>query len=238
MILLRSLVFALVFYVWSATLAILGLPLLWLAPRSWVVGLMRFWAGSTNGLLAAICGVRVEIRGREHLPAGRALIAAKHQCMLDTTAPLTVLADAAYVMKQELMRIPVYGWYARATRMIVVDRDANAKALRRLLSEARDRIADERQVVIFPEGHRMAPGAAPDYKPGVAALYRDLGLSCIPMATNSGVHWPAHGFLRRPGLIVYEFLAPIPAGLPRAEFMRTLEGRLEGASRALLNAEE
>jgi 1-acyl-sn-glycerol-3-phosphate acyltransferase len=234
MMLLRSLLFALVFYVWSAAVGILGLPLLWLAPRSWVVGWMRFWAASSTGLVAAICGVRVEIRGREHLPAGPALIAAKHQCMLDTMAPFAVFDDAAYVMKQELMRIPVYGWYTRRSKMIAIDREANAKALRQLLSDTRKCIADDRQVVIFPEGHRTAPGAKGDYKPGVAAVYRDLGLPCIPMATNSGVHWPAHGFLRRPGVIVYEFLPPIPVGLARAQFMRTLEQRLESASAALL----
>ena len=92
-------------------MGILGLPVVWLAPRSWVVGWMRFWAASSTGLVAVICGVRVEIRGREHLPAGPALIAAKHQCMLDTMAPFAIFDDAAYVMKQELMRIPVYGWY-------------------------------------------------------------------------------------------------------------------------------
>jgi 1-acyl-sn-glycerol-3-phosphate acyltransferase len=234
MIWFRSLLFTVVFYAWSATLALGGLPLLWLAPRSWVMGFMRFWAASSTRLVAVVCGVRVEIRGREHLPTGPALIAAKHQCMLDTVAPFAILNDAAYVMKKELMRIPVYGWYSRVAGMIVVDREANAKALRQLLAEARECIADERQVVIFPEGHRMAPGAKGDYKPGVAAIYRDLGLPCIPMATNSGVHWPAHGFLRRPGVIVYEFLAPIPAGLPRAEFMRILEERIETASAALL----
>jgi 1-acyl-sn-glycerol-3-phosphate acyltransferase len=236
MIVMRSLLYVLVFYLWSGTLAIVGLPLLWLAPRGWAGAVMRFWARTVVALLAPICGVRVEIRGRERLPEGRALIAAKHQCMLDTIAPLMVFSDAAYVMKRELMRIPVYGWYARRTRMIVVDRDANAKALRQLLTDTRARLADERQVVIFPEGHRMAPGAKGDYKPGVAALYRDLGMACIPMATNSGVHWPAHGFLRRPGVIVYEFLEPIPPGLRRAEFMRILEERLEAASTRLLSA--
>jgi 1-acyl-sn-glycerol-3-phosphate acyltransferase len=234
MMLLRSFLFALLFYVWSAAVGILGMPLLWLAPRSWVVGWMRLWATSSTGLVAAICGVRVEIRGREHLPTGPALIAAKHQCMLDTIAPFAIFDDAAYIMKQELMRIPVYGWYTRRSRMIAIDREANAKALRQMLADTRQCISDGRQVLIFPEGHRMAPGAKADYKPGVAALYRDLGMPCIPMATNSGVHWPAHGFLRRPGVIVYEFLAPIPAGLPRAEFMRVLEARLEAASTALL----
>lgn len=235
MILLRSLVYAVLFYLWSAALAIGGLPLLWLAPRRRVMAFMKFWAGSIVVLLEWVCGIRVEIRGREHLPSGRALIAAKHQCMFDTMAPLPVLPDAAYVMKRELMNIPVYGWYCARTRMIVVDRDANAKALRRLLADARQSLADERQMVIFPEGHRMAPGAKADYKPGVAGLYRDLGVPCVPMATNSGVHWPAHGLLRRPGVIVYEFLPPIPPGLARAAFMRTLEDRLETASTALLD---
>jgi 1-acyl-sn-glycerol-3-phosphate acyltransferase len=231
----RSLAFAVIFYAWSAVLAVLGLPLIWLAPRAWVVRWMKLWAASSTWLVGAICGVRVDIRGREHLPAGPALIAAKHQCMLDTMAPFAVFADAAYVMKRELMRIPVYGWYSRRADMIVIDREANAKALRQLLADARRAIADQRQIVIFPEGHRIAPGAKGDYKPGVAAIYRDLALPCVLMATNSGEHWPAHGFLRRPGVIVYEFLAPIPAGLPRADFMQLLETRLEAASTALLD---
>lgn len=234
MIVARSLLYTLVFYLWSALLALGGLPLLWLAPRPWVMGYMRSWARVVTWLLAAICGVRVEIRGREHLPPGPALIAAKHQCMFDTIAPLRAFSDPAYVMKHELLRIPVYGWYCARTGMIVVDRDANATALRRLMADARDRLRQGRQVVIFPEGHRMAPGAAADYKPGVAALYRDLEIPCIPMATNSGMHWPAHGFLRRPGAIVYEFLPAIPPGLHRGAFMRTLEERLETASTALL----
>jgi len=174
------------------------------------------------------------VRGNEHLPPGAALIGAKHQCMFDTMAPLAVFSDAAYVMKKELLSIPFYGWYARKVGMLVVDREAHAKALRTLIAQARTRIAKGRQVVIFPEGHRTAPGTRGDYKPGVAALYRDLGLPCIPMATNSGVHWPAHGLLRRPGVIVYQFLEPIQAGLRRGEFMRILEERLETASSLLL----
>lgn len=229
----RSLLFAALFYLWSVAAAIALLPFL-LAPRRWMARAMSLWASAVIALLRAICGVRVEFRGRQHLPAGAALIGAKHQCMFDTMAPLSIFADAAYVMKKELLNIPVYGWYARKVGMLVVDRQAHAKALRELVAGARDRIADGRQVVIFPEGHRTAPGARGDYKPGVAALYRDLGLACIPMATNSGVHWPAHGFIRRPGRIVYEFLEPIPAGLRRAEFMRILEARLEAASAALL----
>jgi len=233
MIVARSLLFVAVFYLVSTATAVAMLPLL-VCPRRWMILAMGFWAGVTTFLLRLICGVRLEIRGREHLAAGAGLIAAKHQCMFDTMGPLSVFHDCAYVMKRELLIIPFYGWYCRKAGMIAIDRDAHAKALRALIADAKACADDGRQIVIFPEGHRMAPGEAPDYKPGVAALYRALDLPCTPLATNSGVHWPAHGFIRKPGVIVYQFLEPIPAGLPRTAFMRTLEERLEAASTALL----
>jgi 1-acyl-sn-glycerol-3-phosphate acyltransferase len=229
----RSLAFIGAFYLWSAAAAIAMIPLL-VAPRRWMLRATSFWARGVTGLLRWICGVRVEVRGRQHLPAGAALIAAKHQCMFDTMGPLAVFTDACYVMKKELLRIPFYGWYCWKAGMIAIDREGGAKALRKLRSDAAARLKQDRQLVVFPEGTRTAPGAAGDYKPGVAALYRDLGLPCIPMATNSGMHWPAHGYIRRPGVIVYEFLEPIAAGLQRREFTAVLEARLEAASQALL----
>src|SRR5262249_40780239 len=162
------------------------------------------------------------------------LIAAKHQGMFDTIGPFSYLPDACFVLKKELLSIPFYGWHAKKARMIPLDREGSSKALKDLMRAARDRLSEPRQVVIFPEGTRTAPGAPPDYKPGVAALYRDLGLPCTPMATNSGVHWPAHGFLRRPGTIVFEFLPAIPPGLKRDEFMHELQDRIETASNRLL----
>ena len=134
------------------------------------------------------------------------------------------------------MWIPFMGWYSDLSGMIVIDRGGHSTALRKMMTDARDRLDDGRQLVIFPEGHRQDPGAAPDYKPGIAALYRDLDIPCIPVATNSGVHWPAHGFLRKPGTVVYQYLEPIPAGLKRAAFMALLEERIETASGALLRA--
>lgn len=233
MILARSILFVGLFYLWSTAMALCMAPLL-LGPSRWVLAMARLWSWGTLVLVQAACNVRVEIRGREHLPPGAALIAAKHQCMLDTMAPLEVLANASYVMRKELLRIPFYGLFCSKAGMIVVDREGGSGALRKLIADTREKIGHGRQVVIFPEGHRMAPGMTGDYKPGIAALYRDLGLPCTPMATNSGAHWPAHGILRRPGLIVYEFLPAIPPGLHRGEFMRTLKARLESASTALL----
>lgn len=232
MIAVRSFLFVALFYLWSATVAIGATPIL-LGPPRWTLGLFRIWSLGIIALLR-VCGIRLEVRGREHIPQGAALVAPKHQCMFDVFAQLAVLPASCYVMKKELVRIPWFGWYAKKVGTIVVDREAGATALRHLVREAKARFAEARQVVIFPEGHRNPPGLAGDYKPGVAALYRELDIAVHPVATNSGVHWPAHGFLRKPGVIVFEYLEPIPAGLKRAEFMRLLEERIETASKSLL----
>jgi 1-acyl-sn-glycerol-3-phosphate acyltransferase len=229
----RSLIFQLAFYGFTTFVAITMLPTL-IMPRRACMWMIRTWGQSVTLLLRLICGVRVEVRGRQHLPTGAALIAAKHQCMFDIFGVFAFLPDGFFVMRKEFMRIPLFGWYAAKAGMVVIDREGQAKALRQMVADAHERMKEARQLVIFPEGHRGEPGVAGDYRPGVAALYRDLGIACTPLALNTGAHWPAHGILRRPGVIVFEFLEPIPAGLKRAEFMRTLQDRLETASNALL----
>ena len=234
MILVRSFLFAAVFYLWSVLYAIALVPVL-AAPRSWMLAGMRLWSQSVNLLLRVICGIRVEVRGREHVPAGDALIAAKHQTMFDVFVQFGVLRGSLFVFKKELLIIPIFGWIALRIGSIVVDREGQSAALRDMVRRAREQFRlGDRQLVIFPEGTRKAPGAPPDYKPGVAALYRELEVPVHPVATNAGVHWPAHGFIRRPGVIVYEYLEPLPPGLKRAEFMRLLQDRIETASDRLL----
>jgi 1-acyl-sn-glycerol-3-phosphate acyltransferase len=132
------------------------------------------------------------------------------------------------------MRLPILGWYAARAGMIPIDRGGGSKTVRALNAAVLDRLTHARQIVIFPEGTRQEPGAAPAYKSGVAGLYRDLAFPCTPMATNSGLFWPPKGLIRRPGLCIYEFLEPIPPGLKRGEFMRLLQERIETASAALL----
>jgi 1-acyl-sn-glycerol-3-phosphate acyltransferase len=231
---LRSLVFIGWLYLSMALFAVGLSPALLMPyrPAMWVI---RNWSRFVLFGLRWIAGVKVEFRGLEHRPTGPALIAGKHQGMLDVIAPFAVLPDNCFIMKKELLPLPFFGWFAWKTKMIAVDRSAHAKALKDMVKQARARHAEGRQLLIFPEGTRVEVGALPDYKPGIAALYRDLDVPCTPMATNSGVHWPAHGFRRYPGTIVFEFLPAIPAGLKRAEFMETLEARIEGASNALLS---
>jgi 1-acyl-sn-glycerol-3-phosphate acyltransferase len=229
----RSVIFVVLFYLWSVTWVLLILPLM-VAPKRWIVRSWTVWARVIMLLLRVVCGIRVEVRGRQYMPTGRALIAAKHQCMFDVFAQFAWLPYSCFITKRELMWIPLFGWYAQKAQMIAVDRAGHAKALRKMVADARERFAEERQLVIFPEGTRSAPGQPGDYKPGIAALYRELDVPVTLVATNAGVHWPRHGILRRPGTIVYEYLEPIPPGLKRAEFMRTLQDRIETASTALL----
>jgi 1-acyl-sn-glycerol-3-phosphate acyltransferase len=233
MILARSLIFVGLFYLWSIAVGLAALPLL-LAPRRWMVGVIRTWARGVILLLRACCGISVELRGRQNLPVGRALVAAKHQCMFDVFAQFAWLSDPCFTMKRELAWIPVFSAFAAKLGTLTLNREGKAAALRKMLKQARQRLCEERQLVIFPEGTRGEPGRAGYYRPGVAGLYRDLDIAVCPVATNSGLHWPAHGVLRRPGTIVFEYLEPIPPGLERRAFMRLLEDRIEAASNALL----
>ena len=229
----RSLIFTLWLYL-SMPLFAVGLSPALLMPHGVAIAVIKLWARFVLFGLRWIAGVKVEVRGLEHRPTGPALIAAKHQGMLDVIAPFAFLDDACFVMKKELMPLPFFGWFAWKTKMIAVDRAAHAKALKDMVRQTRARLAEGRQILIFPEGTRTTPGEPADYKPGVAAIYRDVDAPCWPVATNSGVHWPAHGFKRYPGTVVFEFLPPIPAGLKRAAFMAELESRIETASTALL----
>jgi 1-acyl-sn-glycerol-3-phosphate acyltransferase len=181
-----------------------------------------------------ICGTKMEVRGREHLPDGPFLIAAKHQSAWDTFALIPLFRDPAIVLKDELKWIPFYGWFCVKFRHILVKRDKGPSSLKSLIRDARERASHGREVVIFPEGTRRAPGAEPDYKPGYVALYEGLGLPCVPLALNSGMFWPRRSLMRYPGTIVVELLAPIPPGLPRKEFRDRIEREIEAASGRLV----
>lgn len=232
---LRSLLFNAFFYGWTALCVIVGLPLL-LGPRSGIYYLGRVWAHPIAGALALLCGLRHEVRGRENLPQGAVLVAAKHQSAWETIIFSILLWDHSFVLKRELMYVPLFGLYLARAGLIPVDRRGGSKALRRMVAAARRVAAQQRPIVIFPEGTRVAPDQHRPYHPGVAALYTQLGLQVVPVALNSGLYWRRRGFLKRPGTITLEFLPPIAAGLPRREFLARLEQAIEGRSRALAGA--
>lgn len=233
MLLFRSLLFALAFYVTTALFLVLGSWLL-LAPRSWAMAGLRTHAIVSVWLLRVIAGTKLEVRGHDRLPAGACLVVSKHQSAWDTFGLVPLFRDPAIVLKDELKWIPFYGWFCVKFAHILVKRDKAAKALKAMIADAQLRVAQGREIVIFPEGTRQAPGAPPDYKPGYVALYEGLGVPCVPLALNSGVFWPRRRLIRHPGTIVVEFLEPIPPGLPRKEFRAVLEARLEAAAQRLV----
>jgi 1-acyl-sn-glycerol-3-phosphate acyltransferase len=233
MLIARSLLFNTVFYVHILVCMVAILPLL-LGPRKTLIRAVQLWGRSNLWLLRTIVGIRVEFRGRENIRPGALLVAAKHQSVWETFGLLTVFDDPAFVLKRELMWLPLFGWLAWKSGMVPVNRGAGSSALTDMTQRARDEAADGRQILIFPEGTRRAPGAEPAYKFGIAHLYASLDLPCLPVALNSGLFWPRRRFIRRPGTILVEFLEPIAPGLQRKAFMEELQARIETAGDRLL----
>ncbi len=237
MLVLRSLVFNVLFYLILALMLVLGSWLL-LGPRIWAIRALQLWGSISVWLLRVICGTWMEVRGREHIPHGQTLVAGKHQSFWETFAILPLLNDPCMVLKRELTFIPFFGWFCLKFKMIAVERSAGSQALRQLVARGKEEIARGRDIVIMPEGTRRDPHAPPDYKPGVAALYVGLGVPCVPFGLNSGVYWPRRKFLRFPGTIIIEFGPAIPAGLARKEFQARLQITIESMSQKLLRESE
>ncbi len=233
MLTLRSLLFNIAFFLWSTLIQALFLPCL-LFPVPVVAWVQRLWVRGALALLAGICGLRHQIRGLEHLPPGACIIASKHQSAWDTLILAVLFHGPGFVVKRELLWIPLFGWYIQRTGCIPIDRDGGASALKRMIAGARDRIENGRHVIIFPEGTRVAPGQRRPYHPGVGAIYRQLGVPVVPVALNSGLFWGRRTFIKKPGRITLEFLEPIAPGLSRKDFTAELERRIETASARLL----
>jgi 1-acyl-sn-glycerol-3-phosphate acyltransferase len=234
-ILFRSILFNILFYLNLFVYFIAAIPSLFL-PYRVVVAFAKAWGRTDLWLLRAVCGIDVEWIGLEKIPKGPLIVASKHQSLWETFALLTLFRDPTFIVKRELMWIPFFGWYIWKARMIPVNRGARTLALADMTERARVELQRDRQLVIFPEGTRRAPGAEPAYKFGVAHLYAETGVPCLPVALNSGLVRGRRSFLRHPGTVRVEILDPIPPGLARAEFLERLETEIEGATARLVAA--
>ncbi len=231
---LRSLVFLAVTVIAMLVVGIVASPLLAFdRPRAGRV--TRWFSRFEVAVLRMIAGLDLEMRGLDTLPDGPFLFAAKHQSAMETYALTARLPQACFVLKQEILQVPVAGWFVTAMDVIAVDRRGGTSALKSMVTQARAVVAQGRSVVIFPEGTRVAPGELQRYHPGVAALYTGLDIPVVPVALNTGLFWRRRGFLKHPGRAVIAFLDPIPPGLERKAFMAELETRIEGGTRALLD---
>ena len=228
----RSLLFLAVFFGSSALILVTALVLLPF-PRRATQKCFQIWMRYMMWLLKVLVGLKYRVTGRENLPDGPVILACKHQSAWEVGVFLILFSDPAYVLKKELLSIPVYGWLLRKTRMIAINRDEGASALKKMLRQARDVLANGRTVVIFPEGTRQAPDVKGTYHPGVAALYKNSNVPLVPVALNSGCFWGRRSIFKRPGTITLQFLPAIDKGLKARDFMKVLEARIETASQNL-----
>ena len=233
MSLIRSFVFNMFFFVWTA-LAVLVMAVLLPFPRRAMASIVDLWAWVLNGGLKVLVGLDFEVRGRENIIDGPAIYAAKHQSAWDTYVYFLILKDPCYILKKELLSIPVWGWCAIKYGAVAVDREGGGAALKKMLKEVANRIERGFNVVIFPEGTRTPPGSRQPYHPGVAAIYGKSDVPVVPVALNSGLFWGRRSFAKRAGTITVEFLPPIEKGLRRRQFMDVLETSVETASDRLI----
>lgn len=230
---IRALAYTLYFYVTISLWMLAASPFL-LVPGDTLWRIFNAWARFNVASLRVIVGTRLEVRGLEHIPDGAALIVAKHQSAFETVSLFHYFQRPTYILKRELMRLPLIGQFITRLGMIPVDRGGGQVALRAMLENARAVLNEGRHIIIFPEGTRRVPGAPPAYKHGVVHLYRELGVPVVPVALNSGLFWPRKGIARYPGTIVVEFLPPIEPGLPGDAFFGRLVSQIETHSDALL----
>jgi 1-acyl-sn-glycerol-3-phosphate acyltransferase len=229
----RATAFNIVFYLNMLAFILAAMPLL-IFPRQYLKAFLHLWCRTSLWWLKALIGTNCEIKGQQNIPEGALLVAAKHQSFWETFALLPLFTDPVIVLKRELTWIPLLGWILRKYGCISVDRAGASKALRAMLEQARQAAQENRQIIIFPEGTRKDPDAAPDYKPGVGLLYVDLKIPCLPIALNSGLYWPRRRPERHPGTLLVDILPPIPPGLTRKQFLPRIEAEIETATAKLV----
>jgi len=231
--LFRSFVFNLLFYLNTIFWLIIALPTFFMPYRA-VITIAKAWGRSNLVLLRAVCGIDYEIRGLEKIPTGPLIVASKHQSAWETFALVPLFDNPLFIVKRELLWIPIFGWLMSKGRMVPVNRGAGSQALVAMAERARTELADNRQLIIFPEGTRRPAGAEARYKFGVAHLYVAEGVPCLPIALNSGLFWPRRSMRRRPGTVLVEILDPIGPGLGKDVFFKRLQSDIETATARLI----
>jgi len=232
-LIIRSVIFNIVFYVHLVIWLIIAVPTFFMPYRA-IIAVAKAWGRCNLVLVRVICGLKADFRGIEKIPKGPLLVAAKHQSTWETFALLWLFDDPTFILKRELQWIPLFGWFAMKGRMIPVDRGAGSAGLNAMNELARKELAHDRQIVIFPEGTRRPAAAEPRYKYGIVQLYAAAGVPCLPIALNSGMFWPRRSILKKPGTIVVDILDPIAPGLSKEDFMARLQNDIETATGRLI----
>ncbi|MBL4802951.1 MAG: 1-acyl-sn-glycerol-3-phosphate acyltransferase [Emcibacter sp.] len=232
---MRSSIFQAVFYIWGAVCCLIWVPFLYIpgVPRRWHAAFQTFWCRSVRFWMWLILGLTMEVRGRENISDTAVIYAMKHQSMLDTFIMHSILKDPTFIMKEELLNIPLYGRLCDKVGNIPIDREMGMASMKKMLVQSRKEIRDGRSVIIFPEGSRATPGEKHPYLPGIFGIYKYLKVPVVPVAVNTGLYWPRNGQMKK-GVFVIEFLPPVEPGIQKDDFMGKIEEAIETASQKLL----
>ncbi len=226
MLYIRSLIFNILFFFTLAFGCIIGTIIGLFSRKATIPFWNKIWMPLCCSFLK-ICGISIEIRGKEYIRQEGVIYAIKHQSSLETYCLSSYITKAVFILKKELTYVPLFGWAQHLYGMIAVNRAAGGATLKKLLHDAKDRIQQGRPIIIFPEGTRTKPGKTTDYKPGLVFLYQNLNVPVIPVAVNTGLFWAKNSFLRYPGKVVIEFLPPLPLNMDKKEFMAQLKEKIE-----------
>lgn len=229
---LRSLVFIGQMYVMMLLIGLFYLPFaLW--DRKWAFTAIHVYCNWVRWTADLLVGLKSEVRGE--IPDDEVIIAAKHQSFFDVIMLVSQTPRPKFIMKKQLKWAPVLGFYGMRIGCIPVDRGKRGQAIRKMVADVKAGTLNPGQLIIYPQGTRVAPGVTKPFKVGPAILYEQTGQDVVPVATNVGVFWPKHGIYRKPGVAVVEFLPRINAGMSQKPFMVELEQVIEAASDKLLD---
>ena len=232
---IKSLLFYFLLILWTIFAGIIFTPFLFL-PKNRLYRAAYIWIEGIFLLLNKICGISYKIIGQQYINDEQArLVASKHQSTFETLLFFYKVPKSMFIHKRELFFIPIFGLYLKKINMVAIDRSGGPKALKKMLNDSKNKIKRGYSLIIFPEGTRKMPGSDPDYKPGVAGIYKELNTNVIPVALNSGLFWSKHSFVIKPGEIIIEFLPPIKHGLSKKEFLDILEKKIEDKTSILLS---
>lgn len=227
----RSWAYTILFLMWGLVGPVLVLP--FLVTRRMSLRGIRIWVHGVMLLARTVAGVKFKSEGRENIPSGACIIAAQHQSSYETYRMFIEVEDPVFVLKRELLWIPIIGWFILRAGLIPIDRSTGATALRRMMRAADAAVARGAQIVIFPEGTRIKPGEHGEYKPGIVALYKRCGVPVVPMALNSGYFWGKNQARKEAGEIVFKYLPAVEPGLDKDQLLSTLRMRIEDAAATL-----
>ena len=232
---IKSILFYFFLYIWTIFLGIIFVPFLFLKKEK-LYKPAYLWIKGILFLLRIMCNITYKVQGNNNIPNSNGLIiASKHQSAFETLLLFSMFQKAIFIHKYELFFIPIFGLYLKKISMVAINRLGKSSALKKMINDSKKKISEDHSLIIFPEGTRKIPGEKPDYKPGVAGIYKELNCDVLPVALNSGLYWPKNSFAIKPGEIIIEFLPIIKKGLDKKDFIEKLEKIIENKTASLIS---